>query len=348
MEGRALEYSQAFRNIFGNRADNGTLFSFWTHFPYDDLDAGSLAQATIALQREYDLDFVKTSPNGMYVVEDFGLQIDFSDVLRGGVSRTSSTPFQKIGDWTALPDVDITKGAFAREIDSLRMVRSALPDIPVIFTLFSPMTIAAKLSQGRIHGQIAEGAGRETVHQLLGRLTSLMQDYGRAAIEAGADGLFFAHQDTSRGLLSHDHFSEFVVPYDIEVLAAVATARFNVLHIHGNDIRFRELQDYPVHALSWHNWETLPSMIGGALTSGKSVMGGIDRRLITANDIPALRRQIQTTLQVMEGVGDLIVTPSCTVRAGFDPATIHAMREIVRGHRPPETCKTDKLRQVLE
>lgn len=30
------------------------------------------------------------------------------------------------------------------------MMREALPDIPVIFTLFSPMTIAAKLSQGRI------------------------------------------------------------------------------------------------------------------------------------------------------------------------------------------------------
>ena len=343
-----MQYSQAIKNLFGSRAERGPLFSFWTHFPYDDLDAERLAQATIALQRDFDLDLVKTAPNGMYAVEDFGLEIDFSEVRRGGVSRIVSTPFQSIADWGSLADVDITKGAFAREIDSLRMVRRALPHTPIIFTIFSPMTIAAKLSQGRIHGQIAEGGDRAVIHQVLGRLTALMQAYGKAAIDAGADGLFFAHQDTSRGLLSHDHFSEFVAPYDIEVLAAVSAARFNVLHIHGDRIRFRELQDYPVHAMSWHSWETLPSMYGGALTSGKAVVGGVDRRSITANDIPAMRRQIQTALQAMESVGDLIVTPSCTVRAGFDPATIHAMREIVRGQTPSETCQTEKIRQVVQ
>jgi uroporphyrinogen decarboxylase len=210
------------------------------------------------------------------------------------------------------------------------MVREALPDVPIVFTMFSPMTIAAKLSQGRIHAQIAQRSGGEQIHAALGCLARAMQDYARAAIEAGADGIFLAHQDTGHHLFTADDFSEFVAPYDIEVLAGASNGRFNVLHIHGDRIRFRELQDYPVHALNWHSWETLPSVAAGALGSGKCVLGGIDRRSVTANDIPAIKRQISASLAATAGIGDLILAPSCTIRAGFDPATIVAMRDFVR------------------
>lgn len=342
-----LEYSQAIRNVFGNRAARGAMLSFWTHFPHDDLDPERLAQATVELQRDLDLDLVKTAPNGMYAVEDFGLEIDFSKVPNGGVARIQSTPFQRAEDWETLPEIDFGKGALARELHSLRMVREALPDVPVVFTLFSPITIAAKLSQGRIHGQIAEGAGRKSIHRMLGRLASLMRAYGRAAIEAGADGLFFAHQDTGRDRLSYDAFSEFVAPYDIEVLAGATSGRFNILHIHGDQIRFREVQDYPVHAINWHNWETLPSIASGAMTSRKCVLGGVDRRSLAANDIRSVRRQISAALAAMDGVGDLIVAPSCTVGAGFDPATPRAMRDFVRSNGGAEPGDAYDIRRVV-
>lgn len=330
-------YSQAIKNVFGSRATNGTMFSFWTHFPNQDLDAGRLAQATVDLQRDLDLDLVKTAPNGMYVAEDFGVEIDYSDVPLGGVARCRFSPFQRAEDWAALPEGDIDKGALARELHSFRMVREALPDVPIVFTLFSPMTIAAKLSQGRIHGHIVEGSGRQAIHSALGRLAALMRAYGKAVIEAGADGVFFAHQDTGRLLQSYDFFSEFVAPYDIEVLTGAASGRFNVLHIHGPDVRFREVQDYPVHAMSWHNWETLPSVAAGALSSGKCVLGGVDRRTVSAKDLPALRRQVAAAMDAMDGVGDLIIAPSCTVGADFDRATVRALRDFVRS---PSVNKT--------
>ena len=322
-------YSQNVRTLFGERADRGPLFSFWTHFPLADMDASLLAEATIALQRDFDLDLVKTAPNGMYAIEDFGVEIDFSQVPQGGVARVAHTPFRDVEDWARLPDVDIFSGAFARELLSLGLVRQALPNIPIVFTLFSPMTIAAKLSAGRIHGQIAAGGG-SPIHAALQRLTDMTCAYARAALDAGADGIFFAHQDTGRHLLSHDAFSEYVAPYDIEVLAAASSGKFNILHIHGEQIRFRELQDYPVQAINWHSWETLPSVVAGALTSGKCVVGGIDRRSITSNDIPAIGNQIAAALEAMAPVGDLLLAPSCTIRAGFDPATIKSMRDFVR------------------
>ncbi len=333
-----MDYSQNIRAVFGNRAARGPLFSFWTHFPQHDLDSDRLAEATIRMQRDFDVDLLKTAPNGMYAVEDFGVVTDFSAVSQGGVARIVSTPFQRAADWASLPEGDIHRGALARELRSLRLVRAAVPDVPIVFTLFSPMTIAAKLSQGRIHGQIAEGSGRKEIHEALARLARTVNACARAAIAAGADGVFFAHQDTGRTLLSYDAFSEYVAPYDIEALAGASAARFNVLHIHGEDIRFRELQDYPVHAMNWHSWETPPSVAAGVLTARKCIVGGIDRWSVTRNDIPAIRRQITATLDAVRGLGEVILAPSCTIRAGFDPATIHAVRDFVRNL--PRTAQT--------
>lgn len=323
------------KEVFGPRADGTPLFSFWTHFPNEDLDADSLADATIRLQQEFDLDFIKTAPNGMYAIEDLGVDLDFSDVPNGGVAKVVQTPYEATVDWNKLPDGDIERGALARELRSLKLIRKSVPDVPIIFTVFSPMTIAAKLSQGRIHGQIAEGGHRDVIHTALGRIARTVSAYCEAAIAAGADGVFFAHQDTGRNLLSYDDFSEYVAPYDIEALAAARNGRFNILHIHGSHIRFRELQDYPVHAINWHDWETLPSATAGMLTSRKCIVGGIDRWSVTRNDVQAVQRQVSLITDAVGNKGDLIFAPSCTIRAGFKPETLHAIRAIIKNNRHP-------------
>lgn len=334
-----MRYGEAIRDVFRARIGAAPLFSFWSHFPQDDLDAGRLAEATAAFQREFDLDFVKTSPNGMYCVEDYGVTVDVSDVAKGGVSRLTDTPYDSPEAWHKLPEVDISRGALGREIASLRQLRAAMPDVPIVFTVFSPMTIAAKLSQGRIHAQIREKVALDAVRAGLTRIARNTAAYIRAVLDEGADGIFFAHQDTGRNLLGYDDFCEFVVPYDLEALLGAREGRFNVLHLHGDQIRFRAVQDYPVHALNWHNWETHPSVAAGLQSSGKCIVGGIDRWSITQNDVAAVRDQISATLAAVDRTGDLIIAPSCAIRAGFSAETMHSVRDFVRSL--PATLEID-------
>jgi len=47
-------------------------YGFWTHLPGIDLDPQRLAEETAAFAARYDLDFVKSMPNGLYCVEDWG------------------------------------------------------------------------------------------------------------------------------------------------------------------------------------------------------------------------------------------------------------------------------------
>ena len=56
-------------------------FSFWTHLPEIDRLPKEVAQATYDMYKQYDLDFIKTMNNGMYAVEDYRTQVDFSDGL---------------------------------------------------------------------------------------------------------------------------------------------------------------------------------------------------------------------------------------------------------------------------
>jgi uroporphyrinogen decarboxylase len=331
-----MRYSDTIRQVFGPRLGEAPLFSFWSHFPGEDHDADRLAAATIAFQRRFEMDFVKTAPSGMYAVEDMGVRIDGSAVASGGVARLSETPYVTAEAWAQLPEPDPTRGALARELRALRLIRAALPEVPILFTLFSPITLASKLSFGRVHSQIAARSGTQTLHAALARLARGTAALARAAIDAGATGVFFAHQDTGRHLTTYDDFSEFIAPYDIEALVGARSGRFNLLHVHGDRIRFRELSDYPVHALNWHDTETLPSPLAGRFSTGKCVVGGLDRRAITRNDLPELRRQALRVLSVAKDLGDVIVAPSCAIRAGFSDDTLAALCLFLRSLTSPE------------
>jgi uroporphyrinogen decarboxylase len=289
------------------------LFSFWTHFPNDDLNARLLADASLDFCRTYRPDFLKTMPNGMYGVEDYGCEIDYSGISQGGVATIEFTPFSEVEDWAGIEEVHLGRGALRRELDSLSYILAEIGAVPVIFTVFSPMTIAGKLSKGKIYHQIRTGTELELIHRALALIAADVAALSREAIRLGAIGIFFAHQDTDRNKVDADIFSDFVVPYDYEALAGARDGRFNILHLHGDSPRFIEIAHYPVHAINWHAWETLPSVSAAATITDKCLVGGINRWSITNDDRDEIKRQIDDTL-ALSGGKNVIITPGCTIR----------------------------------
>lgn len=49
--------------------------SFWWPYPEVDENPRLLAEAIVQDHREYDLDFIKMMPSGMYGVEDWGWEV---------------------------------------------------------------------------------------------------------------------------------------------------------------------------------------------------------------------------------------------------------------------------------
>ncbi len=149
------------RAVVEGREPDKLPYSFWTHLPGIDLDPERLAEETYKFYRTYDVDFIKTMNNGMYAIEDFGCEIDYSEVLKGGVAHVVKTPIHQAEDWYKLSVCPVDKGSLARELKSLALLleKTKQEDVPVIFTVFSPITTANKLSGGTLRQYLADGHG---------------------------------------------------------------------------------------------------------------------------------------------------------------------------------------------
>lgn len=293
-------------------------YSFWTHLPGIDLDPERLAEKTYEFYRTYDVDFIKTMNNGMYAIEDFGCEIDYSGVLTGGVAKVVRTPIAGPEDWYSLKPCSINEGSLARELKGLKLLLEKVKDedVPVIFTVFSPLTTANKLSASTLREHISAGHG-DAVHHALRVITETTCSIARAALELGADGVFFAAQSSTYDFMTAEEYKEFGVPYDMDVLKAAEKGWMNTVHCHGANIMFELLKDYPVQVFNWHAWETLPALDEAAVLSGKCLMGGLKRSDITECDRNAIRHQIYESLKQLGGRNH-ILTPGCVIRYPLD------------------------------
>ena len=199
-------------------------YSLWTHMPGIDLDPVLLAEKTYEFYKTYDVDFIKTMNNGMYAIEDFGCEIDYSEVTKGGVAKVVKTPVHKPEDWLSLKVCPVNEGSLHRELTSLKLLLNKVKseDVPVLFTVFSPVTTADKLSGKQMLSYIRNGYG-EQVKKALEVITETTMAVAAEAIRLGADGIFFASQMSSYDSMTVEEYAEYGKPYDLKVLEAAET-----------------------------------------------------------------------------------------------------------------------------
>ncbi|HHX43223.1 MAG TPA: uroporphyrinogen decarboxylase [Chloroflexi bacterium] len=248
--------------------------ALWRHWPGDDQRADDLASAQIAFQQRYDWDFIKVTPNSGYCVEDWGVETAYVGSLEG--TREYRRYWVRTPEeWTALPMLDPHHGALGRQLACLRAIGEAMQGhVPYIMTIFNPLSVAKYLAGDelmRIHL-------RRHPEQLLAGLeiiTEVMVAFVQEVIRAGAAGIFLAVQHAQYGLLSEEEYATFGRPYDLRVLEAASEGWFQLLHLHGTDVMFDLLADYPVHVVNWHDRETSPTLAEGLARTNAAVCGGL-------------------------------------------------------------------------
>jgi len=213
-------------------------------------------------------------------------------------------------------------------------LRAALgPDVPMLMTVFTPMAIAAELAGGpqALAGLIAQDP--PLVHVGLRTITDTFADFAARVVAAGADGIFLATTHTATlANFSAEQYQEFGRPYDLEVLAAVRAAPFNLLHVCKGRAMVRELADYPVAMINWDTADpTNPGLAEmAARAPGKALVGGLDRRLFTQ---PGGREAIleQAVAQATRDAAGrpFVLAATCTIDTTADPEAVRAVREFV-------------------
>jgi uroporphyrinogen decarboxylase len=304
--------------------------SLWRHFHREDRTPRGLAEATLALTRAYDLDLVKLTPSGLYAVEDWaGRQIEYP-------GTDHDPPFLRTpavtapADWHRLPVLEPTAGALGRELEAIRLVTTALGGgIPCLMTVFSPLTLAFKLAGERVAEHLRQDP--ETLHAGLAILAETTARFAQAALDAGADGLFFATQLASHRWVTPAEYDEFGTPYDLAVLDAAQPetgSAITVLHLHGQDVFFGLADRYPIHAVSWHNWETPPGLAEARKHTGRAFLTGLDRDRLGQGPVAAIQAQVQEVLMQTGGRG-LILAPSCVIPTSSPAGHLRAVRDAI-------------------
>ncbi|MDW8254508.1 MAG: uroporphyrinogen decarboxylase family protein [Chloroflexota bacterium] len=298
--------------------------TFWQHAPGRDLAAASFVPAVLQFQREYDLDIVKITPSGSYQAIDYGVKTELAgnDL---GTTRVVDFPVHAPADWLRLPPLPLEWGAVGEQVETVRQVRAAVGETPILQTLFSPLTVAARL--------VGNALTRDTMEtpEFAAALERLADDVARtgiAMLEAGADGIFYSSQHAHPATMPRDLFDRFGEPWDRRVLTRLrgAGATILVAHIHGHAPYFDAAVRWPVDCISWHDRETPPPLAEGAQLT--LPFAGINQNGPALRGTPA-----EVIAEAREAIavtgGRLILAPGCTFPLTVPVANLKALRRAV-------------------
>jgi uroporphyrinogen decarboxylase len=301
--------------------------AFWRHWPIDDQDAEALARVTLEYQRRFDWDFIKVTPSHTYCVEDYGVQHAYRGRPVGDRERTARL-VERIEDWDRIQPLDIRKGALARQLGCLAMVLARREaDTPVLQTLFDPITMARFLADDLyvVHLRLDP----ERVGRALQALSDTCAAIAKAAIAAGADGIYLSTMGASYEAMSPEEYRRFGRPGDVAALQAAQGGWLNILHLHGQHPMVREVADYPVHGLSWHDRAAGPSLREVARIFPGTLVAGVEQFNTLHLEPPAA-----VAAQVRDAMGQiagrrLIVAAGCTYPLTAPECNLIAARQAV-------------------
>ena len=293
-----------------------TPHAVWRHFPVDDLYAERLAKKQLAYNEKFDSMVMKVSPNGRYCVTDWGCEIDFDEKKLSGSAFCTSYRVKSMDDWMALEELDVNDGMFGEQLKALDLIREGLKDdTPFVETIFNPLMIAGKLVENREFVKKTMIENPTALKEGLKVITKAMTDFSRISVEKGAIGMFIATQEATYDFLTEEQYKEFGMKYDLEIMNAIKSkAKFNMIHIHGNNIMFDLIaENYPAEALNWHDQLT-PPKIAEAFSKFKGVlMGGIEEQQFILN---ATKEELLNSLkETINSVNNrrLIIAPGCVI-----------------------------------
>lgn len=264
-----MDHKQRLSNcISGNQTDKPPV-ALWRHFPVEDQEPGLLAKAIVNFQQTYEYDLVKITPASTFCLKDWGVR----DVWKGnpeGTREIIEFPIKKPEDWLQLKPLQVKNNYLSAQLECIKQVKSTLPcTTPVIQTVFNPLSQAKNLV-GKNNLSTHIRLYPDEVKYALRVITETTIEFIKSFSSLDIDGVFYAVQHAQAGLLSKSEFMEFSRPYDLEILEYCKNYWLNLLHIHGENVYFNEVSDYPCQIFNWHDQETPPT-----LEQGKNIFPGV-------------------------------------------------------------------------
>jgi uroporphyrinogen decarboxylase len=306
--------------------------SFWGHDFLREWSAQGLADAMLESFRRYDWDYMKVNPRATYYAEAWGCRYRPSGNATRG-PETVDFVLKSAEDLEKIRPVDIGQGPFAEQLEALRLIgRGLAGEAPFIQTVFSPLAVVGRMANGdleAIRRYMQEAP--QALHSALSAVADTLASYGRACLEAGAGGIFFATVEWGTyDNATAEQYLEFGRPYDLRVLEAVQGAEMNVLHVCRPRNMFDLLADYPVHAINWAVGEPGNHSLSEALArSTRAVMGGVSVATAAKGTPDEVASEVSHALSETGG-RRFLLAPGCSIPPETPQANLQAARNALK------------------
>lgn len=320
------------------------LTSAWQHFVGEEYDPVRFATATVDFNRAWDWDWVKINPRAVYYSEAWGSVYDENDYT-GVVPRLVSAAVTGVADLAKIRPLDPrTNPALAEHIASARLIREQLPDLALIQTVFSPLSVLLQLAGLPSYpGAEVSGATEqftrddllrtdpELTHAALAAIAQTFADYVALLVApvdaggAGLDGIFYAVTGTASGdFFDRQTFEEYSGAYDRKVLEAVGDGLV-VFHTCRADSHPEWFTEYRIDALHWDQFQ--PGNPALDTDFGVTVVGGVNNELFAVGgDRTQVAAQLAATLATALD-RPFLLAPSCTIPTPADPDSLRRLRD---------------------
>lgn len=311
MRKTALSHRDRMQALLTGQVPDRIPIALWRHFPVDDQDPARLAAATMNFQTLYDLDLVKVTPASSFCLKDWGAE-DRWEGNTEGTRRYINHVIKSPSDWEKLPLIQPSSKFLSKQLDCLSLIRKTLGrDTPLIQTIFSPLSQAKNLAGGETlvtHIRLYP----EAVLKGLITIAESTKLFIEAVMDGGVDGIFYAVQHAQAGLLAREEFNTFGKMQDLQLLEVASDLWCNILHLHGSNVYFDQVLDYPVKILNWHDRDTSPSLQEALEQYAGVLCGGLKRETISLGTPEEIKTEIKDAI-IQVGGKRLLLGTGCVV-----------------------------------
>lgn len=301
--------------------------ALWRHWPVDDQRGDELARATLVFQHTFDFDFIKVTPSSNYPVADYGAETSWEG-NQEGTRVWGSRVIRSPEDWTKLKALNPREGLLGEALKANHAIgESVREEVPFIQTIFNPLSQAKNLAGDRLSSDVrqhpdAVKAGLETITESTIRFIEELKS-------TGAAGIFLALQHATYDLLTEDEYRAFCYKLDLKILKATEGMWFNLVHLHGVNVMFDLIANYPVQVINWHDVETPPSLGDAKNRTDKALCGGLRQWETMLRGTPeTVEAEAKAAIEATEGKRFILGT-GCVTPITAPTGNILAARKVV-------------------
>lgn len=290
------------RVLNGEEVDRPPL-TLWYHFGVQHSGGEQFAKLTLEFFNYYDFDYLKVMNDYFYPPPEGLNAVKTKDDLK------------------RIAHFDVEKCDWQEQFKALRYISRELKGKAYFLdTVFDPwQSLRRNMAGENIEALMANEP--DAMLAALDVIADNLIEYCKKSLAIGTAGIFMSMY-AAKELISRENFLRFVKPPAMKVFSAISElGKMNTAHIHGEDLLFEDVLDFPVNIFNW--WDRGPK--GPSLQWVKEriagcVMGGINQKIVARTTREFLSNHVREGIE-LGGSRRFLLANGCSSDSwGYPPA----------------------------